>query len=829
MLPGPGAPGADLPVRPALAPVAAAVGSHGTALLVAPPGSGKTSLLPLALADAVTGRVVVAEPRRLATRAAAARLAALLGERVGGRVGYAMRGERVGGPDVRVEVVTTGLLVRRLQRDPELPGVSALVVDECHERQLDSDLLLAFAGDVRATLREDLAVVATSATPDVDALRRALGADVPVVAAEGLLHPVDIVWAPPPVPVPLRADGRVDDRMLEHVAATTRRALAESDGDVLVFVPGEREVDGVVRRMVGTPTTVLPLFGRQSRAEQDRALSPAAGRRVVVTTAVAESSLTVPGVRVVVDAGLSREPRTDHERGLGRLVTTAVSRAAADQRAGRAGREGPGRAYRCWSADAHARLDRFARPEIAVADLTGFALACAAWGAPGAGGLALPDPPPGPALEAATDLLRRLGAVEADGRVTDRGRRMAELGVHPRLARAVLDGAPLVGGERARGIVALLSDESLTGRASGDDLAAVFRAVARRDDPGATRRWRDEQRRLGDGGPPRTHLPDDLAVATVAGLAFPDRVGRRRRADGTSYLLANGTGAALDDASPLRGSPWLAIVGADRPSGRADARVRLAAPLDETTARLVAGDALSVRDEVAWRDGALVARRVEALGAIVLHDEPLTAPDPLAVAAAVRDGLRASGLGVLPWPDAATGLRARLAFLHARLGEPWPDVADEALLERLDEWLGPDLVRVRRDRDLARVDTTSALRRLLPWPAATRLDELAPERLTMPTGSRIRVAYDGDAAPVVAVRLQEVLGWTSTPALADGRVPVVLHLLSPAGRTAAITGDLASFWRTGYAQVRADLRARYPKHAWPEDPLTATPTRGVRR
>jgi ATP-dependent helicase HrpB len=846
LLPESSVPGADLPVRAVLPATVDAVRSRGTAVLVAPPGSGKTSLLPLALGDALGGTIIVAEPRRMATRAAAIRLAMLVGEPLGQRIGYAMRGERSGGKGLRVEVVTTGLLVRRLQQNPELRGVAAVVIDECHERHLDADLLLAFCVDIRANLREDLAIVATSATADTIRLSRALGTDVPapVITASAALFDVAIEWATPPVPVPLLPGGRVDPRLLDHVAAVVQRALTENDGDILVFVPGEAEINGVTRRLAGQ--NVLPLFGRQSRAEQDRALASAATRRIVVTTSVAESSLTVPGVRVVVDSGLAREPRTDQSRGLGALVTCRVSRSSADQRAGRAGREAPGRVYRCWSATDHSHLDDHAAPEIAIADLAAFALDLAAWGAPAGDGLTLLEAPPVVAMTAATELLRRLDALDDGGRITERGRRMAAIGAHPRLARALLDGTPRVGADRAREVVAMLSDDS--GRDFGDDLPARWRALRRGEDRGATARWREETKRLGRGtttgdplggdgvrpavGGPAGRgtrvVPDDLAVGVVVGLAYPDRIARVRGVDSATYQMSGGTGAALDPRSPLRTTTWLAIAVADRAPGRADARIRSAAPIDEQTARDVAGDLVSTTDEIRWDDGRIVTRRVEALGAIVLNDVPLAKPDWLLVQAAVRDGIRRSGLSVLRWSEAALALRERLAFCHAHLGAPWPAVDDEALLADLDEWLGTELASVRGSRDLAHIDVASALRRLLPWPAATRFGELAPERLQVPSGSEVRLAYDGVEAPVLAVKLQEVFGWTATPAVADGRVPVVLHLLSPARRPVAITSDLASFWKQGYPQVRADLRARYPRHPWPEDPLTAIPTKRLK-
>lgn len=837
-------PGAELPVRAVLAATVEAVRSRGTAVLVAPPGSGKTSLLPLALGDALDGTIIVAEPRRLATRAAAARLAMLVGEPLGQRIGYAMRGERSGGRGLRVEVVTTGLLVRRLQANPELPGVAGIVIDECHERHLDADLLLAFCVDVRANLREDLAIVATSATPDTVRLSRALGTDevpAPVIAASAALFDVAVEWAPSPVPVPLLPGGRVDPRLLDHVAAVVRRALIENDGDILVFVPGEAEINGVTRRLAGE--NVLALFGRQTRAEQERALVPAGTRRIVVTTSVAESSLTVPGVRVVVDSGLAREPRTDQSRGLGALVTCRVSRSSADQRAGRAGREAPGRVYRCWSAADHAHLDDHPAPEIAIADLAAFALDIAAWGTPGGDGLTLLEAPPAVAMTAATELLRRLDAVDDSGRITERGRRMAAIGAHPRLARALLDGAPQVGADRAREIVAMLMDDIT--RAT-DDLPTHWQSLRRGTNRADTTRWQEEVKRLTrhtlpeakpkqatpttspTKTPPTTApaggVPDEVAVGVVVGLAYPDRIARVRGAESVTYQMSGGTGAALDPHSPLRGTTWLAIAVADRAPGRADARIRSAAPIDERTAREVAAELVSTTDQIRWDNGRIVTRRVETLGAIVLNDLPLAKPDPLLVQAAVRDGIQRSGLAVLRWPDAARALRERLAFCHAHLGTPWPAVDDETLLTVLDAWLGPELTSVRTTRDLTQIDVTSALRRLLPWPEASRFGDLAPERLKVPSGSEVRLTYAGAEPPVLAVKLQEVFGWTTTPTVADGRVPVVLHLLSPARRPVAITSDLPSFWKQGYPQVRADLRARYPRHPWPENPLTATPT-----
>jgi ATP-dependent helicase HrpB len=814
----------DLPVLGGLPALTAALGTYGVAVVQAPPGTGKTTLVPPAVAAMLSGdgRVVVTQPRRIAARAAARRLAGLLGERVGETVGHTVRGDRAVGPGTRIEFVTTGVLLRRLQRDPELPGVAAVVLDEVHERQLDADLALAFLVDVRATVREDLLLVAMSATVEAERTAATMAdGPVPIVDVPGALHPVTQHWAPPP-PGVLPTDERgVPPRFLDHVAATVRQALSADAGDVLVFVPGVGEVDGVKRRLSGlADVDVLALHGRLPAREQDRALARGPRRRVVVSTAVAESSLTVPGVRVVVDAGLSREPRTDQVRGLPALVTVRVSRSAAEQRAGRAGREAPGAVHRCWSRADHGHLDPHPAPEIAVADLTGFCLELAAWGDVSGDGLALLDPPPPAAAETARQTLVELGAIDDTGAITGRGRAMARVPADPRLARALLDGAEAVGARRAAEVVALLDDDV---RAPGGDLVAALRTM-RRGGPTA-RSWSDAVARLEALLPapsPRTDLTDDLAVGTVVALAHPGRIARRR-SGGTSYLMVSGTGASFRAADPaLAGVPWIAIADVERRPGARDATIRSAAPIDEDIALDAASGAWHEADEVAWAQGRIVARRVTRLGAIELSAVPLPDPPVEAVAAAVAAGLSRDGLAVLPWSDAATALRRRLAFLHHALGDPWPDVGDDALLAGIDTWLGSDLARVRSSRDLARLDVLGALRRLLPWPAAGRLDELAPERVPVPKGQAVRVEYGATGAeqPVLSVRIQDAFGWIATPRLADGRVPLLLHLLTPARRPAAVTADLESFWAGPYRQVRAELRGRYPKHAWPEDPTS---------
>ncbi|MFI0778661.1 ATP-dependent helicase C-terminal domain-containing protein [Streptomyces sp. NPDC021212] len=901
----------QLPVREAVPELLRALDERGSAVLCAPPGTGKTTLVPLVLAGLLDGgespprRVLVAEPRRIAARAAARRMAWLLGERTGERVGFTVRGERQAGPRTVVEVVTTGVLVQRLQRDQELARVDAVVLDECHERHLDADTAAAFLLDVRAALRPELRLIAASATTDAEGWAGLLGAEgdgrpAPVVSAPGVSHPVEVVWTPPVRPVRPPHGMRVDPALLEHVADVVRRALRERSGDVLCFLPGVGEIGRVAGLLGGAGADVLQVHGRAPAAVQEAVLAGADGgrRRVVLATSVAESSLTVPGVRVVVDSGLAREPRMDHARGLSALTTVRASRAAARQRAGRAGREAPGTVYRCWPEAEDARLPRFPSPEIAEADLTAFALQAACWGDPDASGLALLDPPPGGAMTAAREVLTAIGAVEAAGRATERGRRMSRLGLHPRLARALIDGAEEVGARRAAEVVALLSEEPP--REYGDDLAAAWRTARHGGDPYAAR-WRQEARRLERavaGGPARTATadarPDSLVAAhgsrggpssatpaaratapdasaearrgsagtgqpdesapapgphgarragdtagrtpggaargddAVAGLvvalAFPERVGRLR--GGRGYLMAAGTGAELGDGSRLGGAPWLAVAVADRPVAAASARVRLAAVTDEETARSATAALGSDGEEVHWADGDVVARRVSRLGAIELVARPLTAPDPALVHAALLEGLRREGTGLLRWSAQATAVRQRMAFLHRELGAPWPDVSEAALLADPDAWLGVELGRARRRADLERVDAGQALARLLPWATgdAARFEELAPERVEVPSGSRVRVEY-GDGQPVLAAKLQELFGWQESPRVAGGRVPLLVHLLSPAGRPAAVTADLASFWRDGYRSVRAELRGRYPKHPWPEDPTTAQPTR----
>ncbi|MFE5487111.1 ATP-dependent RNA helicase [Streptomyces sp. NPDC056527] len=855
-----------LPVRHAVPELLTALEERGTAVLYAPPGTGKTTLVPLALAgligDGPRRRVLVAEPRRMAVRAAARRMAWLLGQEVGEAVGFSVRGERRTGPATRVEVVTTGVLLQRLQHDPELAGVEVVLLDECHERHLDADTAMAFLVDVRATLRPELKLIAASATSDAEAWAQLLtvldgSGPAPIVWGKGEGHGYEVRFAVPPAGIRPAHGTWVDAALLRHVAATVRLACERHEGDVLCFLPGTGEIARTAGMLADLDADVLQLHGRAPAAVQDtvlRGTEPGGRRRVILATSVAESSLTVPGVRIVVDSGLAREPRMDHARGLGSLATVPVSIAGATQRSGRAGREAFGTVYRCWAEADDGRRARFPSPEIEIADLASFALRTACWGDPTAAGLALLDAPPAGAMTAARAALAAAGAVNDEGRATDRGLRMSRLGLHPRLARALLDGAPEVGVRRAAEVVALLSEEPP--REYGDDLSAAWRA-ARRGGDAYGARWKAEARRLersaadagaggpGDGGGARTGsrtggtdpagsasrpggvgpvaAGDDAVAGLVTALAFPERVARAR--EGGGFLMVSGTGAELSEASGLRSAPWLAVAVADRPVRSAAARVRLAAVVDEGVARAAAGHLLRAGEEVHWEEGDVVARSVSRLGAVELSTRPLRdGADPHLVRAALVDGLRREGLGLLRWSRESEELRQRLGFLHRVLGEPWPEVTEGSLLDRAEEWLEPELSRARRRADLGRIDAGQALQRLLPWATgeAGRLGELAPERIEVPSGSRIRVDYSGEK-PVLAVKLQEMFGLAETPKVAG--TPVVVHLLSPAGRPAAVTADLASFWREGYRSVRAELRGRYPKHPWPEDPAAAEPTR----
>ncbi|MFJ5958548.1 ATP-dependent helicase HrpB [Paenarthrobacter sp. NPDC092416] len=834
-------------------------GDGGTAVVQAPPGTGKTTLVPPLLSNLVDkrhpgqARVVVTQPRRVAARSAARRLASLDGSRLGGRVGYTVRGDSKTGPDTIVEFVTPGILLRRLLADPGLDGVHAVILDEVHERGLETDLLVGMLAEVRE-LREDLTLVAMSATLDAPRFAALLGGKAhdggqpaPVVDCPSALHALEVAWVPGPTH---RMDARgVARSFLDHVADTAAAAHAAAlegnpEVDALVFLPGVREVSDVAARLrarVRGEIEVLELHGQIGPEAQDRAISgrvPGGSPRIIVSTALAESSLTVPGVRLVIDSGLSREPRRDAGRGMSGLVTVSCSRASAEQRAGRAARQGPGKVVRCYDQKDFAASPAHQTPEISVADLTGAALVLACWGTPRGDGLALPDAPPRAAMDDAVEVLRELGAITIHGAATDLGKTLARVPADPRLARALLDGSAVVGRRAAAETVALVAGDQ---RAPGADLTKLLGSLRAGTDP-AARRFAEDVKRLETIArqeaaavvhpKPTSDVTAREAPGFVVALAFPDRIARRVPGDGpASYLLTSGTRAGLPAGSPLSGYDWLAVAEVSRAQGRdaagTGAVIRSAAPLSAQLAEAAAPELLTETVHATFSAGRVTARLERRLGAMVLSSTPVR-PAVEDGRHAVAEALKKAGLAMIGWSAPADALRKRLALLHRELGNPWPDVSEQSLLSRLDEWLGPELETMATGVPASSLDLTEALRRLLPWPEAARMEGLVPERLEVPSGSRVRIDYpevDHDAGrPVVAVKLQECFGWDSTPRLVDGRVPVLFHLLSPAGRPLAVTDDLASFWSGPYSQVRAEMRGRYPKHPWPEDPWTAPAT-----
>jgi len=824
--------------------------AHGrAAVLVAPPGSGKTTRVPLALAGSAwlgRGRIVMLEPRRIAARAAARYMAGHIGEDVGGRVGYRVRHDSRTGPRTVVEVVTEGILARRLQADPELAGVGLLIFDEFHERSLDSDLALALALDARQALRPDLRILVMSATLDAVALARLLG-DAPVITVEGRIHPVEIRHRPP------ARGARIEDAM----ASAVRDALASDPGGVLAFLPGAAEIRRTAARLEGgglpDGVDLCPLHGALPPDAQDRAIRPAppGRRKVVLATTIAETSLTIEGVAIVIDGGLKRAPRFDPARGMARLETVPVSAAAAAQRAGRAGRLGPGVCYRLWSVEAERALAAYDVPEILAADLAPLALALAAWGVGDPSALRWLDPPPAAAFAQARALLGALDALDdarngagdgarngiagdGAGRITAMGRAMAELPLHPRLAHMVLAGKDGGEGALAVAIAALIEERDIlrgagdadirsrleildAGVRTGHDMAGVSRA--------ALARLRAAIRDLGRLAGIAAARGDPAAAGPLIALAYPDRIGQRQDASGR-YRLSGGGGAVLADGDSLRGSEFLAIAMTDgKPR---DARIFLAAPLDRAMVEQTCAPHIRVADEIRWdpRDEAVAARRQRRLGAVILDDRPIPAPDPDRVATAMIEGVRSLGLAALPWNDAVLALKARVIFLRGvRPGDGWPDLSDAALMATLENWLAPYLAGIMRRAHLQRLDLGVILRALIPPDLAARLDRMAPPALAVPSGAILPIDYAAEGGPCVRVRVQEVFGLAATPRIAEGRVGVVFALLSPARRPVALTRDLASFWANAYPRVRAELRGRYPKHAWPEDPLAASPVK----
>jgi ATP-dependent helicase HrpB len=837
----------DLPVVEAIADVRAALDERRRAVLVAPPGAGKTTVIPLALLDEpwLDGRrIVMLEPRRLATRAAAQRMAHTTRTDVGALVGYQTRDERHIGAATRIEVVTEGVLTRRLQNDPELPGVGLVIFDEVHERNLTTDLGLALALDVATTIRPDLRLLAMSATPDVEGLTALL--DAPVIASEGRMFDVEMHWLPRSptgggARTGARGGGRRGsprgraagpgggDRIEPDVVVAVQRALREQIGDVLVFLPGIGEIrrtESMLRDVVGSDVDVFALAGALSLAEQDAALAPSrpGRRRVVLSTDIAETSLTVDGVRVVVDSGLAREPRFDARTGLTRLTTVSTSRASAEQRAGRAGRTEPGAAYRLWSKLEHGTRAKHRSPEIAQADLAGFALELAAWG--GADDLRFIDAPPSGPLAQARELLADLHAVDDDGSITPLGRTMLGLPVHPRLARMVaVDRSALAC------VIATLVEERDIFRGRPDDLPAdlalrVGALTGRRGhdaaDRGAVHRLRDRSADLARRAGIRFDLDsvDADRAGVVLLLGYPDRLAARRRPG--QFQLRSGSGAWLPDDDPLADEPF--VVAADLDGRGSRARIRLAAVVDSDDVIAEFGADIVERRTVAWdpdRDD-LVETVERRLGSIQLGQR-VGRPEPGEdTTAALMSRVRTTVLGVLRWTAAAASLRDRVTFLHRTLGEPWPDWSADRLVDTLDDWLAPYLPGATGRADLERLDLAMVLRSQLPWPQGADLDEIAPAQLVLPSGRSVPIDYAGEQ-PDAFVRVQDLFGVTTHPVA--GGVPVRLHLLSPADRPIQVTADLPGFWAGSWSEVKKDMAGRYPKHQWPDDPANADPKR----
>jgi len=819
----------DLPVREALPALTAALARAGCAVLSAPPGSGKTTLVPLALLDEpwLAGKkIIVLEPRRLAARAAARRMADLRGEAVGETVGYQVRFERRISPRTRIEVITEGLLTRRLQADAELPGAGLVIFDEFHERSLDVDLALALTLDARANLNPDLRILVMSATLDTAAVSKLLGG-APVIESGGRLHPVEMRYRP------AKADEDIDAALGRSVLT----ALGETQGDILAFLPGAREIRGAqrlieekrgqvhfpgARKMHLTPFSVHPLYGDLSSAEQDAALLPARDgrRKVILATNIAQTSLTVEGVTTVVDSGYVRAARFDLGAGANRLDTLRVSRASAEQRSGRAGRLGPGVAYRIWSEEQHGRLPAHDTPEILAADLTRFALELAAWGAGDVAKLGLLDLPPAAAWSYAQALLRELGAVDPAGRITAHGQELARLPAAPRLAHMLLRAQKAGLAETAAWLAAMLEERGV----DSTDAAAALRHA--RD----SRRVRDAVRQLlrlldvdSDA------RPDEAELGRAIAWAFPERIARRRAGSSRAYLCEDGGEARLPERDALGIQEWLAIAHWDPAPPR---KVRLAAPL--AFADIERDHRERIRNEtvVRWdaQAEAVVAEEQTRLGAIVLTRRDRRSESGDAVRAAMLDGIRQMGLGVLPWNEEARQWQARVQSLRLwRENETWPDVSDAALLATLDEWLAPHLDGVSRRAHLEKLDLLEILNGRFDYATRQKLDRLAPTHIEVPTGSRIRLAYQPPNVPALEVKLQEMFGCRDTPAVNEGRTRVVLHLLSPGQRPVAVTQDLAGFWARGYLDVKKDMKGRYPRHPWPDDPIAAPPTRRAKR
>ncbi|MEO1549647.1 MAG: ATP-dependent helicase HrpB [Pseudomonadota bacterium] len=798
----------DLPITPVLGDVAAALEGHGLCVLEAPPGAGKTTAVPPYLLRHAPGpgRILMLEPRRVAARAAAERIAHLLGAQVGGLVGYTMRGARKTSPQTRIEVITEGVLTRMVQEAPDLDGVGTLIFDEFHERALQADLGLTLSLDARSALRPDLRILVMSATLDAAPIAAFLG-DAPLIRAQGRAFDVQMRWANAP---------RTFRTVKARAQATAERvgeAWDETEGSILVFLPGKGEIAQVQAALRLPPgVQVLPLHGSLPFAQQRAVLTPSGARRVILATAIAETSLTVPDVRVVVDGGQARRARFDPATGMSRLVTERVTKAEATQRAGRAGRVAPGWAYRMWARAEEGALGPFPPPEISAADLTGLALDLALWGTPQGEGLRFLTPPPQGTLAEAQKLLFDLNLTDAKGQITAQGRRLAGIPAHPRLAHMIAAGggaeaAALAALAEARGPIGDTADMSaalrdlLAGRAPKGDVTAAFKRLK-----------------------PLSGAGRDLSSGALLALAYPDRIGLVRPGDGTRYVLSGGTGARLDPADPMVGTRLL--VAATLDGDRQEALIRAALPVAEAELRALFPNRLCTQNLCRWskRHRRIEARTQTRLGALVLSDQNWKGAGDAEIGPALLAALRDLGLGTLPWTHGARRLQARVAWLRAK-GADLPDLGDETLLERLETWLLPMLAGARGLDDLGDLDLTAILSQQLSPAHRATLDRLAPASFTAPTGTRLPIDYAQDR-PSVQVRLQELFGLTTHPTAGPEQVPITLHLLSPAHRPVQVTADLPGFWRSSYGDVRKDMRSRYPKHDWPENPDQAQAHRG---
>ncbi|MCK1366560.1 ATP-dependent helicase HrpB [Bradyrhizobium sp. 62] len=813
-----------LPIDAVLDELSRTLEAHHAAVLVAPPGAGKTTRVPLALLDAPWAKgkkIIVLEPRRIAARASADRMAKSLGERAGETVGYRVRfGSKISRA-TRIEVVTEGIFTRQILDDPELSGIAAVLFDEFHERSLDADMGLALARDAQTGLREDLRILVMSATLDGARVAKLLG-EAPVVESEGRAFPVETLY------LGRKADVPIERQMADAIAS----ALRAHAGSVLAFLPGAAEIrrtqNLLGERIQDSSIEIVPLFGALDAAVQDRAISPApkGTRKVVLATSIAETSLTIEGVRIVVDSGLARVPRYEPDIGLTRLETVRVSRAAADQRRGRAGRTEPGVCYRLWDEPQTASLAPYTQPEILSADLSSLVLDLAQWGVADPAALSFLDPPPQPVWKEAKSLLAELNALDGDGRITAEGKSLRALALPPRLARMIVDSHRAGEGEAAAEIAAIITERGLGGdsvdlehrrdqfRRDRSPRAASARDLARR---WASQVAASEKMATGEG---------DLSTGLMLAYAFPDRVARNR--GNGSFVLANGRGAAVDQTSSLARAPYIAI--GEMIGTAASGRILLAAQISQDEIEQHFAEHIESVEEISFDRGAMAlrARRKRALHAITLSEATLAVSPSEDTARIFADGLIAAGLDRLPWSKLAKQWRDRVMFLRKAEGDSWPDLSDDGLIARRDDWLVPALYDKIALKDISAGDLSDALMALLPWEMRARLDREAPTHFEAPTGSVLAIDYEAEQGPTIAVRLQELFGLNTHPSIAAGKVPLVLELLSPAQRPVQVTRDLPGFWRGSYSAVRSDLRGRYPRHPWPEDPANALPTRRVK-